>query len=107
MRQARCIFIWVLWASASTVPVAAGADVVSWVDADGVTHFGDRMFAPAEHAVVDVKPVNGMEPASYGVAQRSQRGPAVVNLSRTHIKNKRGFRGYAGRAQRGSKRRRR
>lgn len=85
---------------------SANADIVRWVDAKGVTHFGNRMFAPPDHAPVTVAPTNGMEPAYHSGQQARRGGPAVVNLSRTRMENKRGFRGFASRPQRRSSRRR-
>lgn len=105
MRKASCVFacLMILFAASSA---SAGADIVRWVDAKGVTHFGNRMLAPPDHTTVQVKPTNGMVPAYHSGQQARRGGPAVVNLSRTRMENKRGFRGFASRPQRGTARRR-
>ncbi len=40
-------------------PVSAES-IARWVDADGVTHFGNPQFAPAGAKMVEVAPTNGM-----------------------------------------------
>ena len=104
MRQASYLFASLLMLL--TASSASADDIVRWVDAEGVTHFGNRMFAPPEHSTVTVEPTNGMVPAYYNSQQPRRNGPAVVNLSRPRVENQRGFRGYASRPRRGSSRRR-
>lgn len=97
VRQLFCLLI-VAAASAAALP-AIGAEVVRWVDADGVTHFGERQFAPSEHTPVDIAPANGMVPAQYP-GGRTESGPTVIHLERPSMENKRGFRGFDNRPSR-------
>jgi len=93
MRQLFCLLV--VGAALATARVEA-TEVVRWVDEDGVTHFGQPQFAPAEHTPVEIAPANGMEPARY-TGHDSADGPSVITLDRTHFENKRGFRGYRNR----------
>jgi len=97
MRQLFCLFI-VAAAIAGAFPAIAG-EVVRWVDENGVTHFGEPQFAPAEHTPVDIAPANGMVPARYS-GGAADRGPTFIHLERPRMENKRGFRGYYSRESR-------
>ena len=71
--------------------------IARWVDADGVTHFGNPQFAPAHaHTSVAVESTNTMVAPVPSSLNRDQAGtgPAVFNLDRSKLTNKRGFRGY-------------
>jgi len=73
--------------------------VVTWVDDDGVTHFGNPQFAPSSGAdEVRLQPANIMQ-VPQGAESISVRkgGTRVVTVSKTARKNKRGFRGYGAR----------
>ena len=94
---------------AGSAAASPQSEIVTWVDADGVTHFGNPQFAPPQqHQPVSVNPANGMVapklPAGY---QAQQRGKNIVTLDRTKLKNKRGFRGFNARSRNTDRRRRR
>jgi hypothetical protein len=88
-----------LFISLSSAATLADSNIVKWVDDQGVTHFGNRQFAPPErHDAVTVKAVNGMAvPESTGASGSYGSGPRVITLARSKLKNKRGFRGYGSR----------
>jgi len=69
--------------------------IARWVDADGVTHFGNPQFAPPQsHSTVAVNPTNTMAVPAKVVRDPDGAGPAVFTLDRSKFTNKRGFRGY-------------
>jgi hypothetical protein len=72
---------------------AVAADIVRWVDADGVTQFTDPQLAAASATVVHVQPTNAMV-VPTGAPQSNSRGPVFTKISRPAKKNKRGWRGY-------------
>ena len=83
------------------------ADTISrWVDAEGVTHFGDVQFAPAGAATVVVRPANGMEvPEGTDGRSHTANGPHWTRLSLPPKHNKKGWRSrgeslYTGRKHR-------
>jgi len=107
MRQPASLLIGLIL-SAATLPAMASGDIVRWVDDQGVTHFGNPQFAPANaHEPVEVKAANGMVvPTSVRSRSGSRSsGPNVVTLDRTRLENRRGFRGYASRPVRSQGRR--
>ena len=76
---------------------AAADEVVKWVDADGVTHFGNAQFAPREGAErVDLKEANGMDAPNLMILERAPEYRQLngVVVERAHVKNPRGWRGY-------------
>ncbi|MCR9262170.1 MAG: DUF4124 domain-containing protein [Pseudomonadaceae bacterium] len=77
-------------------PVAYAGEVATWVDNNGVTHFGNPQFAPpGEAESVSVKPANGMDVVeTNGNRRSSSSGPSVSVLKRTRVENPRGFRGF-------------
>lgn len=76
----------------------AANDVVKWVDADGVTHFGNAQFAPPGTAeAVELHPANGMDVPEVPAVESPKRFQTVV-LKRKKRTNPRGFRGYYGRS---------
>ena len=85
------------------------SEIVTWVDDNGVTHFGHPQFAPPQqHEAVRVNPANGMVAPDLAAANQVQpRSASVVTLDRTKLKNKRGFRGYGARSRNTNDRRRR
>lgn len=90
----------ILIAGSGSAALQARSDIATWIDDDGVTHFGNPQFAPPNsHTVVTVHPANTMvatqAPAHTG---NTASGPRVVTLNRGKQKNKRGFRGYAARS---------
>lgn len=100
----RLFHLLILTAATAALPATA-AEVARWVDENGVTHFGERQFAPVEHTEVDIAPANGMAPAQYSDSS-SGRGPTFIRLERQHMENKRGFRGHYSRQNRSEGRRR-
>ena len=75
---------------------AHAAEVVKWVDEDGVTHFGNPQFAPpAEGETVSLQPANGMAvPDTSRLPAAKRSGRQVVTLKKPEKKNRRGWRGY-------------
>ncbi|MCP5178782.1 MAG: DUF4124 domain-containing protein [Pseudomonadales bacterium] len=83
----------VLTAVLSTGHTQAG-EILRWVDAEGVTHFGDRNSAPTQGAdVIDVRKANGMDAPDTDVLV-SQNSPRVMTLSRPELRNQEGWRGF-------------
>lgn len=79
---------------------AFAGDVVKWVDQNGVTHFGDAQFAPAEGAEkITIGPTNPMDETDTGILHRvsTAKPMNVVTVSREVRRNPRGWRGYNGR----------
>ncbi len=78
-------------------PSAFAGDVVKWVDANGVTHFGNAQFAPREGAErIELQEANGMDVPDLRVLDRTQT-PRELNgvvVKRQQTKNPRGWRGY-------------
>jgi hypothetical protein len=81
------------FAALSFASAAHGDAVVRWVDANGVTHFGNPQFAPPDAAPVDLEPANGMDVPEYVENSRGD-GPNVVTLKYKTVENKRGWRGF-------------
>ena len=91
-----CIAFSTLWFA----PSALAGDVVKWVDANGVTHFGNAQFAPEEGAEqVELQEANAMDAPDTGVLRHkpSARPLNGVVVERQQVKNPRGWRGYWGR----------
>ena len=84
---------------AAACGVASASEIVRWVDADGVVHFGDRQSAPPTANEVEVRPTNGMDVPERLVEVPAKAG-SVVKLDRSKLQNKQGFRGYNSRPQR-------
>lgn len=81
---------------------AAATEIMRWVDADGVVHFGDRHAAPQRGAeVIELREANGMDAPEVPTA-RPARSANVVRLDRSKLENKRGWRGYDSRPRRRS-----
>lgn len=97
LKTASLIGLTILLASAAGA--GTQSQIVTWVDAEGITHFGDPQFAPPEqHKAVSVNPTNAMVvPDAPAGKTATRRGGSVVTLERTKLKNKKGFRGYAAR----------
>ena len=45
----------------SWTPLSFAQGVARWVDANGVTHFGDPQFASATATMIEIGPTNGMD----------------------------------------------
>lgn len=88
-------------ASLLTVCVALGGataqagEIARWVDADGVTHFGNPQFAPDQAVPVQVTPANRMDvPESLPASATRRGGPSVVVLEKEANRQTRGWRGH-------------
>jgi len=77
-----------------TVP-ASVAGVARWVDARGITTFGDPQLAPslAEVEAVEIHPANGMVPAVMDPNTAAGQGPRIIRLGLPGKRNKKGWRG--------------
>ncbi len=79
---------------------ASAGEIVRWVDADGVVHFGDRQAAPAQGAeTITVRNTNGMDVPQAPV-RLPHNASQVVKLDRGNLENKKGWRGYDSRVRR-------
>ena len=92
--------LWVGACLSVVTGMASAAEIVRWVDADGVVHFGDRQAAPVRGAeTVSVQRTNSMDVA---VAPQvvPQGSVHVAKIERSTVENKRGFRGFNSRSKR-------
>jgi hypothetical protein len=74
---------------------AEAGDVVTWVDDEGVTHFGNARLAPHTARRVDVAPANGMDEPEAPARPASSRGPAFILIEREANREPIGWRGHA------------
>lgn len=84
------------------------SDIVTWVDEQGVRHFGNARLAPQQQGeAVVVQKTNGMDvPDISGVSfDRTRTGGQFIKVERKRFVNLRGFRGHNGRSTRGRGRR--
>ncbi len=95
--------LWSLFWSLFLIQGAMAAEIVRWVDADGVVQFTDPQFATTDATVVKVHPANAMVVPS-ATPQPSKGRPVFTKISRAAKQNKRGWRGY--RSQHNRRRRR-
>ncbi len=71
--------------------------IATWVDGNGITHFGNSQFAPANASPVDVAPANGMDvPAAVSFSSRQSRQPSMVAIKKKPNRQTKGWRGFAG-----------
>ena len=77
----------------TAVPATAG-DIVRWMDADGVTHFGNPQFGPSHAEQVEVAPANGMDVPEGVTTSSSRGGPVLVKIDKKPNRQVIGFRGY-------------
>ena len=80
-----------LMAVVGTAHAANNDQVVSWVDSDGVTHFGDPSFAPSGATEVAVAPANGMDVPTV-VPGNNSRGAVWTVIEQAPKQNKVGWR---------------
>lgn len=74
---------------------AKAGEVLKWVDANGLTHFGDRNAAPDSGArVIRLQKANGMVAPDTGILDYDTNTAQHVTLQRQVVQNKRGWRGY-------------
>ncbi len=96
MKRLICIayFLAAIGISAS----ASAGGIAYWVDADGVTHYGNPQFAPAgESNLIEVQAANIMDVPIAPPAQN--RSPRFVKIRHEHKHNK-GWRGSRARSPR-------
>ena len=78
---------------------AQAGEIVRWVDADGVVHFGDRQAAPSQGSeTVQLRSANSMDAPDTSVLRQDQQAQ-VVKLKRPQRENERGWRGYESRSK--------
>ena len=70
----------------------AGEPIARWVDENGVTHFGDAQFAPAEAELQSVAPANGMHAPSVVTRASSSQAASWSVISLPPKKNPIGWR---------------
>ena len=80
----------------ATVSSAHGAEVVRWVDADGVTHFTDPQFATVDAETVEVLPTNGMEaPPDIYYGRNGKPKFFKIKMKRKSVNNSKAWSGYS------------
>lgn len=97
-----------LTVSAAGATADTGA-IARWVDADGVTHFANRQFAPPDADMIEVGRANGMDAPATGGATRSVGGPQWTKLTLPPKQNRKGWRSrgeslYTGRKHQSNRR---
>ncbi|MEQ8860338.1 MAG: DUF4124 domain-containing protein [Pseudomonadales bacterium] len=85
--------------------IALAGEIVTWVDADGVTHFGNPQLAPMAARSVEVAPANGMAVPEGAPTRRNGYGPATVILEKKPNRELVGWRGHQWNASRRPQRR--
>lgn len=94
----------------ATSAVADAEPIARWVDEDGITHFGDRQFAPSTAETIEISRPNGMAvPETSGVG--SSNGPRWTKLTLPPKQNRKGWRSrgastYGGRKHQSNRTRR-
>ena len=73
---------------------AEASDIVTWVDDEGVTHFGNARLAPAAARRVEVAPANGMATPATPPSRATDGGPAMILIERTANRETIGWRGH-------------
>lgn len=87
-KLAVCITILVL-----SGPAAFAAESISrWVDENGVTHFSNGQFAPANAEQITVDAANGMDVPAVVPSARQSSGPTWSKISMPPKQNPRGWR---------------
>jgi hypothetical protein len=75
----------------------SNSGIATWVDENGVTHFGNSQFAPANASTVAVAPANGMDvPAAVPSSSSDAGKPSMVAIRKTPNRQTKGWRGFAG-----------
>ena len=75
-----------------STPLAADDTIARWVDADGVTHFGNLQFAPQHATRISMAPVNGMDVPEQVPDTSSAGGPVWTVIDRQPPQNRIGWR---------------
>ncbi len=73
---------------------AVAAEVVRWVDENGVTHFSERYLAEAPATEVKVSKTNGMDVPDTSALPSRSNGATFRKISKAGKKNKDGWTGY-------------
>ncbi len=79
-------------ALAVSTPLAADESIARWVDADGVTQFGNVQFAPDDATRLSMAPTNGMDVPEALPRSSSARGPVWTVINRQPRQNRVGWR---------------
>lgn len=72
---------------------ASAEEIARWVDAQGVTHFGNTQFAPETASRVNIKSANRMDVPQNNLASSNSSGPTWTVIARAPKQNKKGWRG--------------
>jgi hypothetical protein len=93
MHRLGALTLGLMAASAICAPLAADESIVRWVDAEGVTHYGNAQLAPANATAVSLAPANGMVAPTGGVSTQSRSsGPVWTVIDRQPKQNRIGWR---------------
>lgn len=71
---------------------AAGETVARWVDADGITHYGNAQFAPTHAELEVVQPANAMDAPTVRPASSASTGPTWSLIPLPPKQNPKGWR---------------
>lgn len=74
--------------------VVQAGEIVTWVDAQGVTHFGNPQLAPMDARAVEVEPANGMAVPQPLPVRSAGSGPVSVVLEKQPNRQLVGWRGH-------------
>ena len=75
----------------------ADSRIATWMDENGVTHFGNTQFAPTNAESVEVAPANGMDvPATAPSSGSSNGKPSMVAIRKKPNRQTKGWRGFDG-----------
>jgi len=87
----------IVWLLLSTLffsaDLAAAETVARWVDADGITHFGDAQLAPSHAELEIIEATNGMEAPEIRSSGTAATGPTWSLIPLPPKKNPKGWRG--------------
>lgn len=79
---------------------AEAGDVVTWVDDEGVTHFGNARLAPTTARRIEIAPANGMDKPTVPASRTTTNGPAMILIERKANRETIGWRGHDWNVQR-------
>jgi hypothetical protein len=92
--QPRLQFLLLLVVALSAAVSVRADEILQWVDAKGVTQFGDHNASPPHGArVVSVQSTNGMDAPNLDILQQGQTKASALSIARPRVVNKRGWRG--------------
>ncbi|MGE0623133.1 MAG: DUF4124 domain-containing protein [Pseudomonadales bacterium] len=82
----------ILTVALSSAHVAAAETVARWVDANGITHFGDVQLAPPHAELERIGPANAMDAPAVQATGSSATGPSWSLINRPPKQNPKGWR---------------